>query len=52
MLILVYCIDIPYRNLNYKAQKSAMVLCSLDIHRINGLQRILVFFVAHEQVPV
>ena len=28
---------IPYRNLNYKAQKFAMVLSSLDIHGINGL---------------
>ena len=27
---------IPYRNLNYKAQKFTMVLSSLDIYRING----------------
>ena len=26
---------IPYRNLNYKAQKFAMVLSSLDIHGLN-----------------
>ena len=37
-------IIIPYRTLNYKAQKFAMVLSSLDIHRINGSGRTLVFF--------
>ena len=26
---------IPYRNLNYKAQKFTMVSSSLDIHKIN-----------------
>ena len=29
-------IHIPYRNLNYNAQKFAMVLSSLNIHGING----------------
>ena len=37
-------IIIPYRTLNYKAQKFAMVLSSLDIHGIIGLRRTLVFF--------
>ena len=37
-------IQLSYRNLNYKAQKFAMVLTSLDIHRINGSQTTLVFF--------
>ena len=35
---------LPYRNLNYKAQKFAMVLSSLNIHGINGSRRTLVFF--------
>ena len=30
--------QLPYRNLNYKAQKFAMVLSSLDIHGLNDSQ--------------
>ena len=33
-----------YRILNYKVQNFAMVLSSLDIHRINGSRMTLVFF--------
>ena len=36
--------SLPYRNLNYKAQKFAMVLSSLAIHGINGLRTTLVIF--------
>ena len=37
-------VRLPYRTLNYKAQKFAMVLSSLDIHGINGSRTTLVFF--------
>ena len=40
------------RNLNYKGQKFAMMLSSLDIHKINGWRISLVFFWAVEQVPL
>ena len=40
-------IIMSYRTLNYKAQKFAMVLSSLDIHGINGSRKTLVFF-AHQ----
>ena len=41
---LKYFYFLHYRTLNYKAQKFAMVLSSLDIHRINGSLTTLVFF--------
>ena len=36
---------VPYRNLNYKAQKSAMVLSCLDIQDIHGINGIILNFI-------
>ena len=41
---LVKHLHVPYRNLNYKAYKFAMVLSSLDIHELNVSRMTLVFF--------